>query len=87
LNNNVQRSIIELGKTNKIIEIEKEDVMKKTTALAKMDDIDKPVYYENALYEHDHKENRKTDLQQNTEFSISRNPRQGALKLLQKAIL
>jgi len=61
--------------------------MKKTKALAKMDDIEKPVYYENALYEHDHKENRKTDFQNNTEFNLSKNPRQGALRIIQKGIL
>ncbi len=36
--------------------------MKKTKAFAKTYDITNHVYYDHALYEHDHKENSKKDL-------------------------
>lgn len=61
--------------------------MKKTKALAKMNDIYKPVYYENALYEHDHKNNRKNDLEKSNEFNVFENHNKGALMIMQNGIL
>lgn len=61
--------------------------MKKTKASTKNYDIDELVYYEHALYEHDHKENRMKDYTKNTKVDIHDYSDEGAMKVLLSGIL
>lgn len=61
--------------------------MKKTKALAKIDNVNKLVYYDNALYEHDHKENSKKDLKKIKKFNVIEKHNEGAIKILESGIL
>ena len=61
--------------------------MKKTKALAKVYNIDELVYYDNALYEHEHKENGKKDLKKNSKVNIRKYHDEGAIKVLSTGIL
>ncbi|MBI9013226.1 MAG: hypothetical protein JEZ08_13420 [Clostridiales bacterium] len=56
--------------------------MKKTKTLAKVYD-DKLVYYDNALYKHEHKENSTKDLVTNIKFDVKEDNTEVAAKLIQ----